>query len=91
MKKFKRIAAILITFTSLLTINPVVTAKAGNLAIGWAKIDSKWYYFNQSGAMQKGWVMTNNKWYFLGSDGALYINCTTPDGYRVDGTGAWGQ
>lgn len=95
MKKIKRIIASSIIFTSLLAINPVAAYetghKVGTLAVGWVQINAKWYYFNQSGAMQRGWVTTNNKWYFLGSDGALYINCMTPDGYKVDGTGAWVQ
>lgn len=88
MKNFKRIVASVVMFISLLAINPVV-AYAGNLAIGWAQIDGKWYYFNQSGAMQTGWVKTDDKWYFLGSNGELYMNCRTPDGYQVDDTGAW--
>lgn len=33
---------------------------------GWQKIDSEWYYFNESGyALSDQWVLWKNKWYYL--------------------------
>lgn len=56
----------------------------------WEFINNKWYYFNGSGYMVTGWVQTKGKWYYCDrSSGAMLTNTTTPDGYRVDGNGAW--
>ena len=41
---------------------------------GWQWIDGKCYYFNPVSD---------------GTRGKLYKNCVTPDGYRVNGEGAW--
>ena len=37
------------------------------------------------------WIQTNGYWYYVGADGALFVNGTTPDGYRVDANGVWIQ
>jgi glucan-binding YG repeat protein len=37
----------------------------------WAKINNKWYLFDNSGAMLTGWQQRNNLWYFLTNDGAM--------------------
>lgn len=57
----------------------------------WQKINNIWYYFNSTGYMVTGWVQTNGKWYYCGSDGAMWVSRTTPDGYKVDASGAWVQ
>lgn len=36
-------------------------------------------------------IQTNGYWYYVGADGALFVNGTTPDGYRVDANGVWIQ
>ena len=61
------------------------------MATGWRNFtDGSWYYFHSTGAMAKNaWVEDNGKWFYLGSSGAMLTNTTTPDGYRVDGSGAW--
>ena len=35
------------------------------------------------------WVQANGKWYYLGQDGAMLKNTVTPDGYKLDASGAW--
>jgi len=56
----------------------------------WIQDQGYWYY------LQDNCVMTRNKWlwidgecYYFGDKGGMYANCTTPDGYKVDETGAW--
>ena len=40
--------------------------------------------------MVAGWFLdSNGKWYYFDNSGALYTNGTTPDGYKVDESGAW--
>lgn len=63
----------------------------GRMAVGWKQFsDGTWYYFKSSGAMaQNSWVKSGEKWFYLGDKGTLVTNSTTPDGYRVDSSGAW--
>ena len=69
---------------------------------GWfADTDGKKYYLynvhdGNFGAMMTGWHMIDGIWYFFNNTtatglptGALLANTTTPDGYKVDATGAW--
>ncbi|MDO5708732.1 MAG: GH25 family lysozyme [Coriobacteriales bacterium] len=60
---------------------------SGWMATGWKKINGKWYWFSDSGAM------ATNRWisgtYYVGSDGAMLTSTTTPDGYKVGADGAW--
>lgn len=56
---------------------------------GWQQDNGLWYYFDQNGNMlHDQWVEGK---YYLGSDGSMYVNATTPDGYRVGADGAWIQ
>ena len=56
----------------------------------WQLVDGSWRYYDESGTMAKSrWIQTNGYWYYVGSDGALYVNTTTPDGYKVDANGVW--
>lgn len=61
------------------------------MATGWrAFSNGDWYYFHSNGAMAVNyWVQSNGKWFYLGADGIMKKNITTPDGYRLDSTGAW--
>lgn len=76
----------------------------GSIVVGWAKINGYWYYMKEQwdapdyGAMLKGWVATgpSGPWYYLNTgnaagfpEGAMLTDTVTPDGYRVDGSGAW--
>ena len=61
------------------------------MATGWREYtNGAWYYFRSSGAMASNyWVKTNDKWFYLGNDGVMLKDSETPDGYRVDSSGAW--
>ncbi|MDD6033479.1 MAG: N-acetylmuramoyl-L-alanine amidase family protein, partial [Oscillospiraceae bacterium] len=56
----------------------------------WLLWNDAWYYLDSNGAMLAGhWLQWNGAWYYLGTDGAMLTNTVTPDGYKVDATGAW--
>ncbi len=63
--------------------------EAGYAATGWILYNNQWYYLTQDCSMATGWIMSNQKWYYLSTDGSMLHNTTTPDGYRVDASGAW--
>ena len=63
--------------------------KSGSMATGWVKDSGAWYYLKDSGAMVTGWVKDGGQWYYLASTGKMLHNTYTPDGYYVDGSGAW--
>ncbi|MDO4789240.1 MAG: hypothetical protein Q4A19_08800 [Johnsonella sp.] len=48
--------------------------------------DGSWYYFSKEGFMMADIWVGN---YYLGPSGAMLTNTITPDGYKVDETGAW--
>ena len=54
---------------------------------GWKYVGGQWYYLDGSGAMQTGWKYVGSHWYYLSGSGALLVNTTTPDGYKVNGSG----
>ncbi|WP_349947702.1 serine hydrolase [Lacrimispora sp. BS-2] len=61
--------------------------KAGN---EWLKIDGVYYWFGTDSVMAASrWVESNGKWYYLGANGAMLKDTITPDGYRLDSSGAW--
>ena len=62
---------------------------SGSMATGWVKDSGSWYYLNNSGSMATGWVKDSGSWYYLASSGKMLHNTYTPDGYYVDGSGAW--
>lgn len=56
----------------------------------WLYLGNKWYYTQSGGYTAiNQWLQINGKWYCFDSNCALYVNTTTPDGYRVDANGAW--
>ncbi|MBQ8932791.1 MAG: hypothetical protein IJ061_00730 [Lachnospiraceae bacterium] len=82
--------------------------ETGEMAIGWYKVGSKWYFFNpvppaptweQDGAGR--WVYKGNTASASGAGGgsgaagrprpygSMYCDEITPDGFRVDASGAW--
>ena len=73
--------------------------KGGNtIRNTWEKIGDFWYYFNQNGIMLTGWQFIGSRWYYLEpsaagrngyKQGAMWVNATTPDGYKVNGDGCW--
>ncbi len=63
--------------------------QTGYMSTGWVQVSGQWYYMNQDGSMAVGWMKVDNKWYYLTGSGECLLNTTTPDGYQVDGNGAW--
>ena len=72
----------------------------GRLHTGWMKdTNGNWYFMNtvpgaDFGAMLTGWQWIDNSCYYFGTDaatniGKLYMNTTTPDGYKVNADGRW--
>ncbi len=58
----------------------------------WLLDQGKWYYLKSSCKMAKNeWLWIDGECYCFNENGALYVDCTTPDGYNVDETGAWIQ
>lgn len=45
--------------------------KGSSYSVGWEKIDSKWYYFENNGYMSTGWVNDKGTWYYLTNSGAM--------------------
>ena len=55
-----------------------------------------WFYIDENRGMLTGWQLLNNKWYYFnsvsnGTRGRLFVNATTPDGYKIGADGAWIQ
>ncbi len=69
----------------------------GKMLTGWQQINEKWYYLNPSPSdytyvqneKTGEWIYRNNL--SVRPFGAMYVNETTPDGYRVGADGAWIQ
>lgn len=56
----------------------------------WKGSDSAdWSYLNADGYAATGWFEIGDQWYFSDENGSLLTNTVAPDGYRVDGSGAW--
>ena len=69
----------------------------GVMATGWLKDGGNYFYLNPAtGSMVTGWQQIDGKWYYFnersdGFKGMMYADTITPDGYEVDGSGAWVQ
>ena len=68
----------------------------GQMSHGWVKIDNAWYYFTESQYANRSWTPDQTGYWTASkqtghSFGSMYKNEMTPDGYYVDGTGAWRQ
>lgn len=67
----------------------------GVMLTGWQEINGKWYYFTpETTAYTYEYDAVNEKWFYKAGNtvrphGSMYVNETTPDGYRVDANGAW--
>lgn len=56
----------------------------------WKQDTTGWWYQNDDGSyFNNGWQWIDGKCYYFTSEGYCLINTTTPDGYTVDGSGAW--
>ena len=69
----------------------------GTMATGWLKDGGNYFYLDPAtGSMVTGWQQIDGKWYYFnersdGFKGMMYADTITPDGYEVDGSGAWVQ
>ena len=69
----------------------------GIMATGWLKDGGNYFYLDPAtGSMVTGWQQIDGKWYYFnersdGFKGMMYADTITPDGYEVDGSGAWVQ
>lgn len=63
----------------------------GDMKADWQLVKGKWYYLDPvNGDMKTGWQQIRGKWYYMDTkNGDCLINTFTPDGYWVDGSGAW--
>lgn len=71
---------------------------SGYIMTGWIydPVYKYWFYIDVNRGMLTGWQLLNNKWYYFnsvsdGTRGRLFVNATTPDGYKVGADGAWIQ
>lgn len=67
----------------LLSVTPAFAGQWQSNAQGW------WYQNDDGSYPDDGWQWIDGKCYYFTSQGYCLVNATTPDGYTVDGTGAW--
>ena len=65
----------------------------GMMRTGWVEVAGKWYYFaTQASAQTYAYDAKAEQWNYLDNGvkpmGSMYVNTTTPDGYRVGADGA---
>lgn len=49
--------------------------EGGNRAVGWRKIDGRWYYFMEDGRMARDWwIETDGCWYYVRYSGVMAAN-----------------
>lgn len=56
---------------------------------GWVQREDGWYYLTEEGQPLQGWIQDQGLSYYLLADGRCLMDTMTPDGYYVDGSGAW--
>lgn len=85
MKKTKKQLATL-GLAVILASSMSMTSFAGQ----WQQDTTGWWYQNDDGSyFNGGWQWIEGKCYYFTPEGYCLINTTTPDGYTVDGSGAW--
>ena len=77
----------------------VIAAMAGmmTLSVGWNAYAGQWIqtgdvwrYLREDGSLQAGgWQWIDGKCYYFDETGNMLAGADTPDGYQVDGSGAW--
>lgn len=56
----------------------------------WKQSEAGWWYENDDGSYPNGgWTWLDGKCYYFTPEGYCLIDTQTPDGYMVDGSGAW--
>ena len=90
MKRSKKIVAL--AMAALMTAGSGMTVSAGQ----WQSDTNGWWWQNDDGSYPVGswqWLDGNNdgtaECYYFDVNGYMLANTTTPDGYSVDGNGAW--
>jgi glucan-binding YG repeat protein len=70
--------------------------KTGEMLSGWQLINGKWYYFakeENTSAITYSFDDAIDRWVYLNTNtrpyGSMYVSEKTPDGFQVDGSGAW--
>lgn len=58
---------------------------------GWVQENDGWHYYLWDGTEKTGWLELGGLYYFLSDNGVCLTDAMTPDGYYVDGNGAWYQ
>lgn len=62
----------------------------GYMITGWLEYKGLWYLLKADGSMAcREWQLVDGKWYCFDENGGMYADTMTPDGYVVDGNGAW--
>lgn len=83
-KMMKRVKLLIITMAMAAFM--AFPASAGE----WKEDSAGWRYDNgDSTFASSGWQWIDGKCYYFTDAGYCLINTTTPDGYTVDGSGAW--
>lgn len=76
--------------TVLLTAAAAISSMAAGTSGDWRQEQNGlWYYYDEAGTMCTGWIEVGGKHYYLYEDGHCAMNEITPDGFRVDASGAW--
>lgn len=77
-------------------LNPQQGGPQGALKTGWLLDNGRWYFLDTRiggprGSLMSGWQWIDGKCYYLdpAQGGAMAADCITPDGSRVDASGAW--
>ncbi len=60
----------------------------GSMCTGWNFVNGYWYLLDSSGMMLTGWQNVGGKYYYMVDSGECLLNTTTPDGHKVDESGA---
>lgn len=56
----------------------------------WLLYKNKWYWLRSNCQMKhSGWEKIKGLWYYFYDDGIMACDTTTPDGYKVNSSGAW--
>lgn len=56
----------------------------------WSK-GKGWTYTKPDGTEAIGWTLIDGDYHYFNEYGWMYVDCDTPDGYRVDTNGVWIQ
>lgn len=79
----KLLIAVMAGFMTMALAMPVFAGE-------WKQSEAGWWYENDDGSYPNGgWTWLDGKCYYFTPEGYCLIDTQTPDGYMVDGSGAW--